>query len=167
MATRGQPIAFVLSSLFVVALAAGGYWLLQKTKPEVCPICDRSIHAQARAVVRFNGWQAPVCCIRCGLTHNHLIGKPGQVVEVTEFHSLKPLRPESAFYVEGPRFSLCDPHDSLLIDQAKRPYARVFDRCEPSTYAFIRREDAEVFARENGGVVLRWADLTKEVETKP
>ncbi len=167
MGTKGKATAFGLSALVVLAVAAGGYWLLQKTKPQMCPICDRTIHAQARAVVRFNGWQAPVCCIRCGLTHNRQIGKPGQVVEVTEFNSLQTLKPDSAFYVEGPRFSLCDPHDSPVLDQTKHPYSRVFDRCEPSTYAFSRREDAEAFARENGGVILRWADLQKEIETKP
>ncbi len=167
MGTRAKTATFVLSGLFLVALAAGGYWLLQETRPQMCPICERSIHAQARAVVLLDGWRASVCCIRCGLTHNRQIGKPGPLVEVTEYHSLRPLKPESVFYVEGPRFSLCDPHDSSLVDQTKHPYARVFDRCEPSTYAFARREDAEAFARENGGVVLTWADLKKEAESQP
>ena len=167
MGARGKTAGFVLSGLFLVALAVGGSWLLWKTRPQMCPICERNIHAPARAVVQFDGWRAPVCCIRCGLTHNVQAGKPGHVVEVTEFHSLRPLKPESAFYVEGPRFSLCDPHESPLLDETKHPYGRVFDRCEPSTYAFARREDAEAFARESGGLVLRWVDLTKEVETKP
>jgi hypothetical protein len=167
MGTSGKTAAFVLSGLILIALAAGGYWLLQETKPQMCPICQRSIHAESRAVVVFDGWRTPVCCIRCGLTHSHQIGKHGQLVEVTEFHSLRPMKPESAFYVEGSRISKCDPHDSALVDQTKRPYQRVFDRCEPSTYAFARREDAEAFQRENGGVVLSWAELQKEVEKKP
>jgi len=167
MGTRAKRASFVLSGVFLVVLATGGYWLLQETRPRMCPICERSIHAQARAVVLLNGWRAPVCCIRCGLTHNRQIGKPGPLVEVTEYLSLRPLKPESPFYVEGPRFSLCDPHDSPLLDQTKHPYGRVFDRCEPSTYAFARREDAEAFARENGGVVLTWADLKKEAESQP
>ncbi len=167
MGTRAKKATLALSGLFLTALAVGGSWLLWKTRPQTCPICQRSIHAQARAVVHFNGRREPVCCIRCGLTHNRQVGKPGPLVEVTEYLSRRPLKPESAFYVEGTRFSLCDPHDNPLVDQTKHPYARVFDRCEPSTYAFARREDAEAFARENGGLILRWVDLTKEVETKP
>src|SRR5215471_7944239 len=167
MGTPTKTATFVLGGLFLAGLAIGGSWLLWKTRPQICPICERSIHAQARAVVLLDGWQAPVCCIRCGLTHNRQIGKPGPLVEVTEYHTLRPLKPESAFYVEGPRFSLCDPHDGSLLDQTKHPYARVFDRCEPSTYAFIRREEAQAFARENGGVVLTWADLRKEAESQP
>ncbi len=167
MGTKVKTTTLVLSAAVLIALGAGGYWLLRETQPQVCPICERSIHAQARAVILLNGRRVPVCCIRCGLTHNYQVGKPGPLVEVTEYNSLQPLKPESAFYVEGPRFSLCDPHDSALLDQTKHPYRRMFDRCEPSTYAFARREDAERFARENGGEVLRWDDLRKEGEAKP
>ncbi len=167
MGTRAKAATLVLSGLFLVGLAAGGYWLLWKTRPQMCPICERSIHAQARAVILLDNSRVPVCCIRCGLTHNRQIGKPGPLLEVTEYHSLRPMKPESAFYVEGPRFSLCDPHESPLLDQTKHPYGRVFDRCEPSTYAFLRREDAATFERENGGTVLTWADLKKEAESQP
>jgi hypothetical protein len=167
MAAKSKTRAFLFSGVFLAALAAGGFWLLRDTQPQMCPICDRSIHAQARAVVQFNGRRAPVCCIRCGLTHNVQAGKPGNLLEVTEYNTLQPLKPEAAFYVEGPRFSLCDPHDHSMVDETKHPYARMFDRCEPSTYAFARRDEAEKFARENGGTVLSWEDLRKEVETIP
>jgi hypothetical protein len=167
MGTKAKRLTFAVSAVVLVALAAGGYWRLLSTQAQMCPICDRSIHAQARAVLQLDGLRAPVCCIRCGLTHNRQVGKPGPLVEVTEYSSLRPLKPESAFYVEGPRFSLCDPHEGPLLDQTKHPYGRVFDRCEPSTYAFARREDAETFARENGGAVLTWADLAKEAESQP
>jgi hypothetical protein len=167
MGAGAKTTTFLLSGLFLVVLALGGFWLLRDTQPQMCPICDRSIHPQARAVLQIDGLRTPVCCIRCGLTHNVQVGKPGQLLEVTEFYSLRPLKPESAFYVEGPRFSLCDPHDHPMVDETKHPYARMFDRCEPSTYAFARRDEAEKFARENGGTVLSWDELRKEVETKP
>lgn len=167
MTQKTKRTAFALSGLFLIAVAAGGLWLLWKTKPQRCPICDRHIHAPARAVVQFDDWRGPVCCIRCGLTHNVQAGKPGRLLEVTEFNSLRPLKPESAFYVEGPRFSLCDPHEHALMDESKHPVGRVFDRCEPSTYAFARRDEAQKFARENGGTVLSWEDLRRELEAKP
>ena len=167
MSRRPRAATLILSGLFLAAIAAGGYWLLRETQPQVCPICRRDIHARSRAVLLLGKERAAVCCVRCGITHNVQIGKPGQLVEVTEYLSDKPMKPDAAFYVEGSRISLCDPHQSGLVDQSKHPYQRIFDRCEPSTYAFARREDALAFARENGGKVLSWEELRKEVETTP
>ncbi len=167
MSQKTRALTFILSALFLGAIAAGGFWVLQKSKPEVCPICQRSIHAHSSAVALTDQKRVRVCCIRCGITHNFQVGKPGDVVEVTDFLSDRAMKPSDAFYVEGSRVSLCDPHGSGLIDQTKHPYHRIFDRCEPSTYAFAKREDAERFARENGGALLRWDDLRKEGQAKP
>ena len=167
MGKKAKAITFALSSLILVALAAGGYWLLRRTEPERCAVCQRDIHAQSRALILAAGGREALCCVRCGLTQSHQVGKPIRLVEVTDYVSSRPLKPDAAYYVKGSRIVLCEPHDHDVRDLTKRPYARVFDRCEPSTYAFARREDAEAFARESGGLVLRWVDLTKEVETKP
>lgn len=167
MGPRSKTAAFVLSSLILVALAAGGYWLLRRTEPERCAICQRDIHAQSRAVMFAGGRRETLCCVRCGLTESHQEGKPIRLVEVTDYVSARPLSPDSASYVKGSRIVLCEPPERTILDQTKHPYGRLFDRCEPSTYAFARREDAEAFAREHGGIVLPWADLLKEVETKP
>ncbi len=167
MSRRTTAATLILSGLFLAAIAAGGYWLLRETAPQVCPICQRDIHARSRAVVLLGKERVAVCCVRCGITHNVQVGKPGQLVEVTEYLSNKPMKPEAAFYVEGSRISLCDPHQSGLVDQSKHPYHRIFDRCEPSTYAFAQRQDAQAFVRENGGKILSWEELRKEVETIP
>ena len=167
MGSTAKTVTFVLSSLILMALAAGGYWLLRRTEPERCFICQRDIHAQSRAAIVADGERKALCCLRCGLTQSHQVGKPIHLAEVTDYRTSRPLKPDSAFYVEGSRIVLCEPHGHEIFDQTKHPYGRIFDRCEPSTYAFARREDAEAFARENGGVVLRWADLRKEVESQP
>lgn len=167
MSRNKKALTLVLSGLFLAAIAAAGFWLLQETKPEVCMICQRSIHAHSRAVVVIDKKRETVCCIRCGITHNVQVGKPGELVEVTEFLSDQRLAPKDAFYVEGSQVSMCDPHEGALLDQTKHPYSRVFDRCEPSTYAFARRADAEAFVRKNGGRVLAWEELKKEAGVKP
>jgi hypothetical protein len=155
-------VTLSLSIFFLIGIAGAGYWMLEETKPNTCPICARSIHPHSSAVVLIDKRPVRVCCIRCGITHNFQIGKPGEVVEVTDFASDKPLKPATAFYVQGSQVSMCDPHDSRLIDQAKRPLDRVFDRCEPSTYAFAKRIDAESFVRNYGGQLLTWEELKKE-----
>lgn len=166
MATNTKALTFLLSVLFLVGIAAGGFWILRETRPEVCSICERTIHPHSSALVAMKGKRERVCCIRCGITHNFQIGKPGKVVAVTEFTTDKEMDPEDAFYVEGSQVSMCDPHNSSMVDETKHPYHRVFDRCEPSTYAFAKREDAEAFARSNGGKLLTWGELKKEVEIR-
>ena len=167
MSKRSKALTFIMSSLFLFGMAAGGYWLLRKTQPHICPICQRDIHPRSRAVLLLGKARVAVCCVRCGITHNLQVGKPGELVEVTEYLSNKPMKPDAAFYVEGSQVSHCDPHQGALVDQTKRPYNRIFDRCEPSTYAFARREDADTFMRENGGKVLTWEGLKKEGEVRP
>jgi len=152
--------------LLVVALAAGGYWLLQQAAPDNCRICQREIHPEARAVMEVAGRREPICCARCALTLAQQRGKPAGLVEVTDYVSRRALKPEEAYFVEGSQVILCERHEPLL-DQTKQPYDRIFDRCVPSVYAFARREDAEVFVARNGGAVLRLAQLLEEVEPRP
>ena len=162
MSTTTKVVTLSLSILFLIGIAGAGYWMLEETKPSTCPICARSIHPHSSAAVVIDKKTVRVCCIRCGITHNFQVGKPGEVVQVTDFVSDKPLKPATAFYVEGSQVSMCDPHGSSLIDQTKHPFDRVFDRCEPSTYAFAKRADAESFVRNNGGKLLTWEELKKE-----
>jgi hypothetical protein len=167
MEKQSKVITFVLSGLVLLALAAGGYWFMRRTEPERCAFCQRDVHPQSRAVALVSGRREAVCCVRCGLTQSHQIGKPIRLAEVTDYLTSRPLKPDSAFYVEGSRIVLCEPHAHEMLDQTKHPYSRVFDRCEPSIYAFARPEAAEAFRRENGGAVLSWADLLKELEPRP
>ena len=167
MSKKAKTVTLILSSLILVAIAAGGYWLLQETRPQTCMICERHIHEHSRAVLLLGKERAEVCCVRCGITHNVQVGKPGKLVEVTEYVSNKPMKPEAAVYVEGSQVSLCDAHKGTMMDQTKRPFDLVFDRCEPSTYAFAKREDAQAFVRTNGGKLLTWEELRKEAERKP
>ncbi len=162
----GKLSAFLASALVVIALAGGGYWLLQRTQPEDCSICRREIAAQARAVVEVGGKREPVCCARCAFTFEGQEHKPVRLLEVTDYVSTRPLAPKDAIFVVGSRVVLCEKHEPLL-DENKQAHPRVFDRCEPSIYAFARREDAEAFARENGGTLERLPALLQEVESRP
>jgi len=164
--TARKRVTLFVSVALVAALAAGGYWLLQRTAPDTCRICQRPIHAEARAVIEVDGKREPVCCARCALTLQHQQRTPVRLVEVTDYVSRASLAPESAYFVEGSRIVLCEKHEPLL-DQTKHPYPRVFDRCVPSLYAFARREEAEAFAAQNGGTVQRLPELLEEVEPRP
>jgi len=156
----------VLSIVVLALLTAAGYWLLQQTEPGVCKVCRREIHAASRAVIEVDGKQEAVCCVRCAMTLDEQEKKPVRLVEVTDYVRQTSLAPKDAFYVEGSRIVLCMSHEPHM-DETKHPQARIFDRCEPSVYAFARREEAESFAAQDGGVVLGLAELMKEIPTHP
>lgn len=166
MSRATKITALVSTVVLFAAVAVAGYWLLKRTAPPACTICQREIHAQSRAVIELDGRQVPVCCSRCAFTFEEQKHKPIRLVEVTDYVSKQPLQPDAAYFVEGSRIVLCSKHEPLL-DQTKHPYSPVFDRCVPSLYAFARREEAESFASQNGGVVLRLPELLEEVTPRP
>ena len=166
MMTMKKTFGAAGSLLVVVLLALAGYWFLVRTQPDVCRICQRPIHAQARAVAEENGRREAVCCARCAFRQHEQKHVPIRLLEVTDYVSGRPLAPENAFYVEGSRIVLCARHEPLL-DETKHPQEPVFDRCAPSLYAFAREEDARAFAAENGGAVRRLPELLEEMERHP
>lgn len=162
---RARKITVLLSSMAVlVTLSVAGYWMLRRTEPDLCRICRREIHAQSRAVIELEGRREPVCCVRCALTLARQQAVAVRLVEVNDYVTQRPIRPAAAFYVEGSQVVLCEKHEPLLFDPTKHPYGRVFDRCEPSVYAFARRDEAETFAARQGGVVRTLAELLDEVK---
>jgi len=154
------------SVLLIAALGLAGYWYLQHTQPESCRICQRPIHAQARAVIEENGKREPVCCVRCAFRQHEQQHVALRLLEVTDYVSGRPLVPEDAYYVEGSRIVLCERHEPLL-DETKHAHERVFDRCFPSLYAFARAEEARAFAADNGGAVRRLPEVLEEIEANP
>jgi len=162
-----QAIVGLLTVIVAAAaLSAASWWLLERGERDTCGVCRREIHAQARAAIEVDGQRRWVCCARCALTMMRQLGKPVRLVQVTDYTSRRPLRPDDAFYVEGSRIILCEKHEPML-DATKHVYDRSFDRCEPSLYAFARRADAEEFTRQYGGVVRSLAELAQEIETRP
>jgi len=156
----------IVVGLLLAALVAGGFWLLRHGGHEECSVCRREIHAQSRAVVEVNGQREAVCCARCAVTLAHQRGKSVRLVQVADYSTERMLRPEDAVYVEGSRVVLCATHEPMM-DPTKHAMERVFDRCEPSLYAFARRADADAFAQQNGGTFLTAEQVLREVQTQP
>src|SRR3989304_6175212 len=121
--TARKRVTLFVSVALVAALAAGGYWVLQRTQPAPCRICQRPIHAEARAVMEVDGKREPVCCARCALTLQQQEHRPVRLVEVTDYVSRQPLAPEAAYYVEGSRGGLCERAEPVR-EQTKHPSPR-------------------------------------------
>ena len=132
----------------------------RRQEQELCPFSNRQIHSGSRAVVELEGKRLPACCIRCVLTAGRQ-GLKVRLVEVSDFLSGEPLSPDAAFYVSGSPVVLCERHEPKF-DAEKQAHEMVFDRCEPSVFAFARREQAEEFARSNGGRVERLPQILQQ-----
>jgi hypothetical protein len=165
MTTR-RFVGVGLSVLLLAGIGLGGYWLLERNQPNVCSVCGRELHARAGVVIERDGKPQRVCCASCAVKLGRQMGRPVKFVEVTDYLTERPLRPADAYYVEGSQIVLCERHEPLL-SQNKQPLDRVFDRCEPSIFAFARREDAEGFARTEGGTLLRLDQLLAEERRQP
>ena len=166
MLSGKRVFAGVLSVLLIAALGLGGVWLLRRTKPEICPISHRKIHPHSEAVMVANGKESHVCCIRCALTYGRQTGRPVRLVSVNDYVTTRKLQPEKAYYVADSKLILCEVPEPMFIDE-KEPFPKVFDRCEPSVFAFAQREDADAFVEQNGGRRTTLQELMKEQESKP
>ncbi len=151
--------AFVL--LILSALFAGGYLIINRRLETVCGICQRPIKPETGVLAEIGGRTRRACCARCAITEAHQEHARLRFIYVTDYTTRKPIDPQQAWYVEDSRKMACD-HDLAVMDMTKHSEQLSFDRCAPGAFAFARREDADAFVAENGGVVRRLAQMTGE-----
>ena len=160
-----RKLILISAGALCVVLGVAAVLHFRRQQQEVCPFSNRPIHSGSRAVVEVAGERLPTCCIRCALTAERQ-GVKARLVEVSDFPSGEALAPEAAFYVSGSPVVLCERHQPKL-DAEKHVYQPVFDRCEPSILAFGQREQAEEFARRQGGAVRRLPEVLEEAGVRP
>ena len=159
--------AWITTAVLVVlaGLVATGYRVMFNREEAFCGFCHRAMHANTKVVAEIDGRRRTVCCARCAISEAYQEKKPLRLIAVTDYVSSKSLNPEQAYFVDGSRKVLCA-HDEAMVDQSKHVQEMTFDRCFPGTYAFAHREDAEAFARENGGTVLQLQKLMQGVSAQ-
>ncbi len=151
--------------LLLGLLGLGYYHLMVKQSEAFCGFCRRPIQANARVIAEVDGRRKIVCCARCAMSEAYQEKKPVRLIEVTDYVSGKKLDPQHAYFVDGSRKVLCS-HDAPMFDETKHVEPMTFDRCSPGAYAFARREDAENFAKENGGMVLQLEEMLQGVKSR-
>ncbi len=166
MLKRIDKIGYATLGIITLALLFLGWAeVYRHAQPSTCQICSRPIHANSRVLIEIAGKREAVCCARCAVTESFQRHLPVTFIEVTDYPTGKRIKPEDAFFVDGSRKVLCS-HDMAMMDESKHAQPVAFDRCSPGAYAFARREDADAFVRENGGVVLRLAQMLPPGVTK-
>jgi len=87
------------------------------------------------------------------------MGKPIKITQLTSFTTGKAISPDSAYVVQGSNVNMCATKHEVM-DADKRPADLRYDRCAPSLIAFAQRDEAAEFAREHGGEVKPFTQLT-------
>jgi hypothetical protein len=154
-----------LTLVILGALAAGGYWAVGSRSDTICSVCQRPIKPELAVLAEIGGQKKRICCARCAITEAHQQKQSLRILQVTDYVSQRKLDPQQAWFVEDSRKMACS-HDMARMDMSKYPQQLAFDRCAPGAFAFARREDADAFVVENGGVVRRLAEMTGEVNPK-
>lgn len=160
MRTRSLILAasWGLGLLFLVAGMVT--WLYHPPSAR-CPVCQRPIHANTHATARVESRQIELCCPQCVLALRQETGKDARFLEVSDFLTAGPLRPETAYYVEGSAVEVCRipprsrPGGGTLLERHSEP-------CAPNLLAFANEKRARAFMAENGGTLKRLKDLLRE-----
>lgn len=144
--------------LVTLALAYVG-WATFRPRVDECYACIRPIHAHSKTVAVVDGHPRLFCCPACALSQHEQMGKNMKITKVTLFTTGKAISPDSAYVVQGSNVNMCETRHEL-VDADKRPADLRYDRCAPSLIAFTQRDEAVEFAREHGGKVKPFAELT-------
>ena len=165
MSTQKKTGIVVLSVIVLALLGLGAYEWKSLRNPQACGFCRRPISERLRTVVEIDGVRTQVCCPRCAVTESHQEHKAIRLVTVRDYSTAKDLDPAKAWYVSGSHAFACT-HDSVRMDEMKQPEALGFDRCSPGTFAFAKREDAELFINQHGGRVLTMEQLLEGADSR-
>jgi hypothetical protein len=154
----------VISTTILVAagLTFGIYRIALNRTQTFCGFCHRAIHAETEVIAEIDGRRRHACCARCAIAESYQEKKPLHLIAVTDYISGKKLNPQNAYFVDSSRKVLCA-HSMAVLGESKQTFQITYDRCFPGTFAFAHLEDADAFARDNGGTVLRLQKLMQEV----
>ena len=145
--------------LMLAMLGYAGWRTFSYSSADECYACKRPIHAHSKTVAVANGHARPFCCPACALSQHEQAGEPIHVTQLTAFLDGKALAPENAYVVRGSTVNMCE-RTQELIQQDKRQADLRYDRCAPSLIAFAQRGEALEFAREHGGEVVPFQEVT-------
>jgi hypothetical protein len=147
----------VLAAILLV-MGSAAYWFAESSASKTCGFCQRPLDSHLSVTAEIDGHKKRVCCARCAVTEANQERKPVRLLEAHDYPTGKTIDPTKAFYVDDSRAIACT-HDMALMDQSKHSDHLAFDRCSPGAFTFEKRSDAEGFIRQNGGVLLSYAEL--------
>jgi len=159
---RGKTL---LVTVVAIALCVSVYGWLRLVHPPTqtaCGYCTRPLHANLMVTAEIAGKRTQVCCARCAISEANQQHRPLRLIQVHDYLTGRAIAPETAWFVEGSRAMSCD-HDATRMNEMKGTQELTYDRCSPGTVSFASKSDAIAFTATNGGAVLPFASLMREV----
>ncbi|MBL8234408.1 MAG: hypothetical protein JNL98_38275, partial [Bryobacterales bacterium] len=152
--------------LFAILVLAGityAAWRFVHSRDDrMCMACQRPIHGNSRTIALVDGRRGAYCCPACALSEHIQRSKPVDVLSLTDHLTGNKLDPSGAYLVRGSSHNACTHHQQQQASADKRPLETHFDRCAPSILAFATRDQAAAFARDNGGRVVSFEELSSK-----
>jgi hypothetical protein len=156
---RFRSALLVLTVLVLISgISYAGWKYVHKRESHTCAACQRVVHEHTRTVAVADGKQRGYCCPACALSQHRQTGKAVAVLSLTDYSTGARLSPDNAVLVRGSDVNSCA-HHPVAAGLDKQPIETHFDRCSPSVLAFNSKAQADAFAREHGGQVLRFSDF--------
>ena len=155
-----------LSIVAIVVLAGIGYsgWrYVSGRSAQSCKAGTRPVHSHMKTVGLVDGKRFVYCCPACALSEHQQSGKPVQVVELTDYGTDSPLKPESSYVVRNSDVNPCLDHHPA-VGEGGQPLESHFDRCAPSVLAFQSQQSAAAFAGQHGGQVVKFSAFASELQ---
>jgi hypothetical protein len=162
MSTQKKTGLVVLGLIVLTMLGLGWHEFNSLNKVDECGFCRRPINERLRTVVEIDGTRKQVCCPRCAVTESRQEHKPIRLITVRDYSTGKDLDPKPAWYVSESHALACT-HDSMRMDEMKQSETLAFDRCSPGTFAFAKKEDAELFVNQHSGRVQTMEQLLEGI----
>ena len=161
---RRSVLLGILAIVVLAGLAYSAWRYVNERGSETCQACMRPVHAHMKTVAIVDGKRATYCCPACALSAHEQSGKRVQVVELTDYLTNTPLKPEDSFVVRNSDVNPCLQHHHPEVGENSQPLESRFDRCTPSVLAFRDEKSAAAFAGEHGGRVSRFSDFATEFQ---
>ena len=160
---RKSVLASIIAILVLAGLGYSAWYFVKERSEHSCKACTRPVHSHMKTVASVDGKRAIYCCPACALSEHQQSGRPVQVVELTDYLSSGPFKPESGFLVRNSDVNPCVQHNPV-VGENHQPLEAHFDRCSPSVLAFQDQKAAAAFASEHGGQVIRFSDFASEFQ---
>lgn len=162
---RGPKIlGWTLATMIIAAIAAAIILLAVNRHPmPECRLCERPVHPRTAFSLDVGGRKSMACCPKCGLEMAREAGVKAANLEATDYTTGRPAPASSCLYVEGSRLVPCCSPNAIVVGE-KVSCGKCFDRCYPSAIAFLDVKAAARFCKEQGGTILSFDTLRRQME---
>lgn len=160
MKLRSAAVALALLGVVAALFVPGCERLRTLVRGDRCVLNNRPIMAQTAVSVAVQGGpEGRACCLRCAITYSIQNRKHVRVLWVSDYPTHRPIPAGRAWYVTGSDVAPCVQAAMQTGAGRRECILGRWDRCSPSSIAFLRESDARRFQGRHGGAIQSFAQV--------